>query len=141
LYCVVLILLFIFIFAWFKIIGLGAVDTVEHKLQLSEFTDDEYFSHTESMIIKVSPKECILMADDSNPDIEQLKKVVNRCGVLVTTRKKSDFGTDSLIQDLNKLIMFDEGQQPNAHTLPQLELEIASAAIAAVLKYLDVCKF
>lgn len=81
------------------------------------------------------------MGDGSNPDVEQLKKVVERCGVLVTMKKKSDFSTDTLVQDLNKLIMFEEGQQPNAHTLPQLELEIASAAVAAVIKYLEVCKF
>lgn len=118
---------------------MGAVDTVEHKFQLSEFTDDEYFSHTESMVIKVSPKECILMIDGSNPDVDQLKKVVERCGVLVNMRKKSDFSTDTLVQDLNKLIMFEEGQQPNAHTLPQLQLEIASASIAAAIKYLEVC--
>lgn len=80
------------------------------------------------------------MVDGNNQDVEQLKKVVERCGVLVTMRKKSDFSTDTLVQDLNKLIMFEEGQQPNAHTLPQLQLEIASAAIAAVIKYLDVCK-
>lgn len=80
------------------------------------------------------------MVDVNNQDIEQLKKVVERCGVLVTMRKKSDFSTDTLVQDLNKLIMFEEGQQPNAHTLPQLQLETASAAIAAVIKYLDVCK-
>lgn len=123
-----------------KLIGMGAIDTVEHKFQLSEYTDDEYFSHTESMVIKVSPKECILMIDGSNPDVEQLKKVVERCGVLVNMRKKSDFNIDTLVQDLNKLIMFEDGQQPNAHTLPQLQLEIASSSIAAVIKYLEVCK-
>lgn len=80
------------------------------------------------------------MADGNNPDVEHLKKVVERCGVLVTMKKKSDFSIDTLVQDLNKLIMFEEGQQPNAHTLPQLELEIASAAVAAVIKYLEVCK-
>jgi len=78
------------------------------------------------------------MTDGSNPDVEQLKKVVERCGVLVTMKKKSEFSTDTLIQDLNKLIMFEDGQQPNAHTLPQLQLEVASAAIAAVIKYLEV---
>lgn len=81
------------------------------------------------------------MTDCNNPDVEQLKKIVERCGVLVTMRKKSDFGTDTLIQDLNKLIMFEEGQQPNAHTLSQLQLEIASGAVAAVIKYLDVSLF
>lgn len=91
------------------------------------------------MVIKISPKECVLMTDGTNPDVEQLKKVVERCGVLVTMRKKSDFNTDTLVQDLNKLIMFEEGQQLNAHTLPQLQLEIASTAIAAVIKYLEVC--
>lgn len=90
------------------------------------------------MMIKVSPKECILMTDGNNPDVEQLKKVIERCGILVTMRKKSEFSTDTLVQDLNKLIIFEEGQQPNAHTLPQLQLEIASTAIAAVIKYLEV---
>lgn len=78
------------------------------------------------------------MADGNNSDVEQLKKVVERCGVLVTMKKKSDFSTDTLVQDLNKLIMFEEGQQTNAHTLPQLQLENASAAMAAVIKYLEV---
>lgn len=81
------------------------------------------------------------MTDGNNSDVEQLKKVVERCGVLVTMKKKSDFSTDTLVQDLNKLIMFEEGQQSNAHTLPQLQLENASAAIAAVIKYLEVCTF
>lgn len=90
------------------------------------------------MVIKVSPKECVLMIDGNNPEVEQLKKVIERCGVLVTMRKKSDFGTDTLVQDLNKLIMFEEGQQPNAHALPQLQLQVASAALAAVIKYLEV---
>ncbi|XP_050523143.1 DNA mismatch repair protein Msh2 [Daktulosphaira vitifoliae] len=121
-----------------KIVGLGAVDSVERKFQLSEFTDDEYFSHTESMVIKVSPKECVLMIDGSNPDFEQLKKVVERCGVLVTSRKKVDFSTDSLVQDLNQLILFEEGQQLNAHTLPQLHLETACGALAAAIKYLEL---
>ena len=58
--------------------------------------------------------------------------------MLVTTRKKSDYSTDSLVQDLNTLIRFKEGQQQNANSLPQMEMSWAIGAMSAGIKYLEV---
>lgn len=56
-------------------------------------------------------------------------------------RKRSDFNTDNLVQDLNRLIKFKEGQQQNAMTLPQMNHTIAIGAMSAIIKYLEVCNF
>lgn len=65
-------------------------------------------------------------------------QVIERSGVLVTLRKKADFSTDSLAQDLNRLIKFKEGQQKNSLALPQMNLSVAICSLAAIIKYLDV---
>lgn len=65
-------------------------------------------------------------------------QLMERNNVLVTQKKKSDFGTDSLIQDLNLLIRFDKGQQRNAQAIPQTNLKLAMSATAALINYLNV---
>lgn len=56
----------------------------------------------------------------------------------MTLRKRTDFGVDSLAQDLNNLLEFKEGQQRNAMVLPQMNLTTAAGALAAIIKYLEV---
>ena len=57
---------------------------------------------------------------------------------MITLRKKSEFLTDSLVQDLNTLIRFKKGQQKNVQALPEYNLSLAMSATAALIKYLDV---
>lgn len=65
---------------------------------------------------------------------------MERNGVLITTRKKSDFTIEKseLIQDLNKLIRFKKGQQETANTLPEISKTIAMSSLGAVIKYLEL---
>lgn len=63
---------------------------------------------------------------------------MERNNVLVTSRKKSDFNTDSLFQDLNQLIHFAKGQQRNVQALSETNLNLAMSATAAVISYLGV---
>lgn len=63
---------------------------------------------------------------------------MERSGILVTLRKRTDFGTDNIAQDLNNLLEFKEGQQRNAMLLPQMNLVTASSALAAIIRYLEV---
>lgn len=61
--------------------------------------------------------------------------------ILITVCKKSDFngGRDSgFIQDLNRLLHFEEGQKPAADTLPELNLVHASDCLAGLINYLEV---
>ncbi|XKL61911.1 hypothetical protein PGB90_001744 [Kerria lacca] len=120
-----------------KVAGIALFDCMEQKMSLCEITDDEYFSNTEALIVQLDAKECLLVSDNS-PENDILKKVIERSGILVTMRKRSDFNTDNLVQDLNRLIKFKEGQQQNAMTLPQMNHTIAIGAMSAIIKYLEL---
>lgn len=59
---------------------------------------------------------------------------------MVTVRKRNDFSIEKsdLIQDLNNLLHFNERQQQNAHSMPELKMTIAMSSLNAAIKYLDL---
>lgn len=57
---------------------------------------------------------------------------------MVTLRKRNEFSSDSIIDDLNTLIKFKKGQKQNAQSLPEVNLNLAMSATSALIKYLDV---
>jgi DNA mismatch repair protein MSH2 len=63
---------------------------------------------------------------------------MERSNVLVTQRKKTEFSTDGLAQDLNRLLRFMEGQQHNSLALPEMNFNTATSSLAALFKYLEV---
>jgi len=58
--------------------------------------------------------------------------------VLVTQRKKMEFFTDGLAQDLNRLLLFTDGQQNNSLAMPEMNLVTACSSLAGPIKYLEV---
>lgn len=64
--------------------------------------------------------------------------MIERGNVMVTLRKKNEFSSESIIQDLNNLLRFKKGQQRNVQSLPEYNLNLAMSATAAIIKYLDV---
>ncbi|RZF46275.1 hypothetical protein LSTR_LSTR015192 [Laodelphax striatellus] len=107
-------------------------------MSLCEFPDDEHFSNLEAMVVQIGPKEVLIPAEVSL-EADKIKMIMERSGALVTVCKKSDFSTDNLVQDMNKLILFKEGQQQNSNALPQMNFATATSALAALVKYLELC--
>lgn len=58
--------------------------------------------------------------------------------VLVTQRKKTEFSAEGLAQDLNRLLLFMDGQQHSSLALPEMNLTTACSSLAALIKYLEV---
>jgi len=58
--------------------------------------------------------------------------------VLVTQRKKTEFFTNGPALDLNRLLLFIDGQQHNSLALPEMNLTTACSSLAALIKYLEV---
>jgi hypothetical protein len=54
--------------------------------------------------------------------------------VLVTQCKKTEFFTDGMAQDLNRLLLFIDGQQHNSMVLPEMNLVTACNSLAALIK-------
>jgi DNA mismatch repair protein MSH2 len=121
-----------------KTVGMTCIETKERHLSITEFADDSHFTELEALIVLTCPKECLL--PNLKGDFEEIEKVLKRNGVMVTVRKKKDYliENDDLVQDLNKLLHFDAGQQKNANTLLEMSNKIAMSALAAAIRYLEL---
>ncbi|KAI8812287.1 muts domain V-domain-containing protein [Cladochytrium replicatum] len=117
-----------------KIVGVAFTDaTSNHRLGLAEFIDNDIFSNFESLLIQLEVKECIIPDDANNYDLKKIKKILDRCNVVITERKKADFTTKDIEQDLNRLLSDDVSLG-----LPEFELKNALSCLASVIKYLHL---
>lgn len=110
----------------------------EQTFSVIEFDDNDFYAELEATCVLLGPKEALLPSSEG--EFERISKVLERNNVMVTARKKSEFSLQKsdLIQDLNNLLHFKEGQQENANSLPELKMEIAMSSLNAAIKYLDL---
>ncbi|KAJ6578594.1 DNA mismatch repair protein [Mycena sp. CBHHK59/15] len=134
-----------------KTIGVAFADTNARELGVADFADNDLFSNTESLIIQLSVKECLIptgtVSGTTDRDIElnKLKAVLDRCGVIVTERKPSEFSAKNVTDDVPRLLSASVTGSNAASTsadpsiiIPQLTLPTAPAALAALITYLGL---
>ncbi|KAF8310100.1 putative DNA mismatch repair protein MSH2 [Clavulina sp. PMI_390] len=118
------------------LVGLAFADASVRQIGVSEFLDNDLFSNAESLLIQLGVKECLIPSDPRGKDVElaKLRVVLERCNVVITERKPSEFMTSNVEQDLNRLLKTDT---PVA-TLPSFDLKLAMAATSALISYLSL---
>lgn len=63
---------------------------------------------------------------------------MERAQVTITKVKNSDFSTEGLIQDLNRLLKFKDDQQQDANAFLETSKVIAVSSLAAAIKYISL---
>lgn len=117
-----------------RTVGVCFADATIRELGISEFIDNDLYSNFESLVIQLGVKECLVMADEGHKDYEltKLKSILQRCDIVITERKKSEFSIKDVEQDFNRLL----DEEISIAALPEFELKNAMAASACVMKYL-----
>jgi DNA mismatch repair protein MSH2 len=115
-------------------VGVCFADASVRELGVSEFLDNDLYSNFESLLIQLGVKECLIQVDKSEKDVEmvKLKAIIDNCGIAISERPGTDFGTKDIDQDLARLLKDEKA----AGTIPQTDLKLAMGSAAALIKYL-----
>ncbi|KAJ7089358.1 muts domain V-domain-containing protein [Mycena belliarum] len=134
-----------------KTLGVAFADPSIRQLGVADFVDNDLFSNLESLIIQLSVKEAIIPTGtvsgttERDIDLNKLKTVLERCGVVITERKPSEFSAKNIADDVPRLLSAKATEALGASTsadpsmiIPQLSLPTAPAALAALITYLGL---
>ncbi|KAF8630234.1 hypothetical protein AX15_003036 [Amanita polypyramis BW_CC] len=129
-----------------KTLGVAFADTSIRELGVCEFVDNDLFSNIESLIIQLSVKEAIIPTGtvsgttERDIDLNKLRTVLERCGVVITERKPSEFSGKSTAENLSRLLnpVHLQSSVDSSLSIPQLSLPNAPSALGALISYLSL---
>ncbi|KAG1844486.1 DNA mismatch repair protein [Suillus subluteus] len=127
-----------------KSVGIAFADTSVREFGVADFIDNDLFSNLESLVIQLSVKEAIIPTGtvsgitDRDLDLSKLKAVFERCTVVVTERKPSEFTAKHVEDNLKKLTIDSETGSESAAPIPELSLPSAPSALSALISYLSL---
>lgn len=117
-----------------RIVGAAFTDVILKKIGICEFVENEQFTNFESFLLQVGAKECLTLPKDSNDKNSiKLYEVLDKCSVSITEKKKPNFDSKSIEQDLKTLL----GKQfMLAHSY--LDMKNAMSALSCLISELEL---
>lgn len=122
-------------------LGIVSVDTNNYEFLVAEFLDNDFFAELESILVGLSPKECLVNSTEGEFN-SKINEILERNGILVTVLDKkiasSKTWKSDLLQDLRHILKFEEGQKEDPNTLPEINMEISMNALSSAVKYMQI---
>lgn len=112
-------------------VGVSFAENGGNTIYTCEFVDDDQFSNLETLLVQNGVKE-VLHCSKGHPSWPKMTKVLERINCVVTERKRSEFSTTDVEQDLKRLL------GSTFANLPQLEQKTVMGATAALIRYFDL---
>ena len=78
-------------------IGGCFLDPINKNIGLVQFCDNELFVNTESLLIQLNAKECLLVQNES---LVNLDKMLKRCDIIETILPSEEFKNESILPNL-----------------------------------------
>ncbi|KAJ3492212.1 hypothetical protein NLI96_g140 [Meripilus lineatus] len=125
-----------------KVVGIAFADTSTRALGVADFADNDSFSNIETLIIQLGIKEALIPTGtasgttERDHDLKKLKDVLDRCGVVVTERRPSEFNSRSIQDDLVQLLK--PSSIPSSSTGVDASLTIGTARSLVYLQSYDL---
>lgn len=119
-----------------RVLGIAYAELSSERLGVAEFIENDQFSNLEAVVVQLCPKECLVVAHDSSSDSRKLIQTLEKSGVLVSERKRTEFLNNDIVQDLDRLLTLQPGV--GAASLSQVDLNRAMCSLAALIKYLEL---
>ncbi|KAK3791475.1 hypothetical protein RRG08_046627 [Elysia crispata] len=119
-------------------VGVAQVDPILRTFTVCQFPDTDQLFNLESVLVQLGPKECLVPAGEQAAFGNKLGQVLDRSGVLVAEKKKSEFNNKDIVQDLNRLLKAKKGEKSNSATLDEMEKSVAMCALSSCIKYLEL---
>lgn len=89
------------------------MNTDEHLFTICEFIDNEFYSNLESILVQLGPRECVLDGSSNSEEKCKIETILKRSNILCTPQKKGESKQDEIMQDLDRLLNFEEGKYFN----------------------------
>ncbi|KAI0321421.1 DNA mismatch repair protein [Amylostereum chailletii] len=131
-----------------RTVGIAFADTSSRQFGVSSFVENDAFSNTETLVIQLGIKEALITTGtasgktDRDIDLKKLKDVLDRCGVVITERKPTEFIAKTLDEDVTRLLSSTvagpSATSDASSVIPQLNLPTAPGALAGLLSYLSL---
>ncbi|CRG98401.1 DNA mismatch repair protein MSH2, putative [Plasmodium relictum] len=117
-----------------RYVGICIYNLDTNEFSLCEYIENEHFTTLESILIQCRPSCFLFLSSNDSIDDKRIKMILNLCEIKLEELSKNDFQSESIENDLNKLLK----ENNIKNYISFLNLSIACKSLCSIIKYLSL---